>query len=214
MTMRELTVKYQGECKRCGATLDVGAQAMYEKSTGIFCMGHEPTDSEEIRAFRQEKADRKAERYEMWADKRREKASAQLNSYPEIRHDIALCTQPGHIPFRARMNRADDRAYESLGVARRMEEKAENIRNVRVAGDAERRREARREAIRQVLKVGDITHNAMWGIGIVRKINEKTATIEYGRAYLPGGKMKQNVCLSWLTIIKPQESETGAPGQS
>ena len=58
--MRQIEVKYQGECNKCGAVLEVGTQASYEKYTGIFCVGCEPKDTEEIRAYRQAKADQKA----------------------------------------------------------------------------------------------------------------------------------------------------------
>lgn len=69
----------------------------------------------------------KAERLREWAEKRQREASAQLNSQPELRHDWAFITQPGHIPARARMNRADDRACESLDKARGMASRADGI---------------------------------------------------------------------------------------
>ena len=56
----------------------------------------------------------KAERLREWAEKRNTKATATLNSKPGLRHDWAFITQPGHIPERARMNAADDRAHASL----------------------------------------------------------------------------------------------------
>ena len=62
----------------------------------------------------------KAERLRGWAETREVRAEAQLNSNPETRHDIAFITQPGHIPARARMIAADDRAFESLHKASEM----------------------------------------------------------------------------------------------
>lgn len=123
--MREITVKYSGDCRKCGATLPVGERAIYERRVGLYCVGCAPTDTEEIRAIRQEAADRKADRLEEWAEKREKKASAVLSSHSEIRHDWAFITQPGHIPFRARMIAADDRAYESLNVAKGFRARAE-----------------------------------------------------------------------------------------
>jgi hypothetical protein len=76
---------------------------------------------------RRERLEAKAERRREWADKRRSRASAQLSSSPELRHDWAFITQPGHIPERERMNRADDRAMESLGVAKHHEAKATGL---------------------------------------------------------------------------------------
>jgi DNA repair exonuclease SbcCD ATPase subunit len=69
----------------------------------------------------------KAERLREWADKRNSRATAQLNSNPEMRHDWAFITQPGRIPARARMNAADDRAHESLAKANSMMARAEGI---------------------------------------------------------------------------------------
>ena len=193
--MRQITVKYQGECRKCGATLTVGETAVYEKRVGIFCLECEPKDSEEIRAYRQEAADRKADRYEDWAAKRREKASAQLNSHPEIRHDIAFITQPGRIPFRDRMNRADGRAFESLQVAEKMESKAESLRHVRVKGDAEKRWQGLRDLNTNRFQVGDVVECGVYAPGKILKINKKTAKIE-------GRFGNFNVDLAFLSPVK------------
>ena len=76
--------------------------------------------------YRERRA-RRAEQYREWAGKREERATAQLDSNPEMRHDWAFITQPGHIPARERMNRADDRAHESLAKARDMRSRADGI---------------------------------------------------------------------------------------
>lgn len=69
----------------------------------------------------------RAERLRGWAEKRTQHATATLNSKPEPRHDWAFITQPGHIPERARMNAADDRARDSLRKADNMESRADGI---------------------------------------------------------------------------------------
>lgn len=69
----------------------------------------------------------RAERLRGWAEQREQRATAQLNSQPELRHDWAFITQPGHIPERARMNARDDRAYESLRKAADMARRADGI---------------------------------------------------------------------------------------
>ena len=181
--MRQLTVKYDGECKECGALLEIGQQAMYEKSTGIFCLGCEPTEVEEIRALRQAKADRKADRYEEWADKREVKAGVDLNSHPEYRHDWAFISQPGHIPARARMIAADDRAYESLTIAKGMREKANSLRHVQVAGDAERRRQAVRERLDNIIAKGTRVNDPCFGNGEVIGVYAKSYRIRFDRGY-------------------------------
>jgi len=165
--MRQITVKYEGECSRCGATLEVGQQAMYEKTTGIFCVGCEPTEVEDIRHYRQLKADAKADRYESWAAKREEAAKARLNTYPEVRSDYAFITQPGRIPLRERMNKSDDIAYKSLDKAAEMRSKAASIRKVAVKGDAERRYQAQREALDKVIGKGSRVVDFVFGAGTV-----------------------------------------------
>jgi hypothetical protein len=180
--MREITVKYQGECKKCGQSLEIGQPAMYEKSIGIFCIGCEPKEVEEIRAFRLAKAERKAEKYEEWAEKREHKANAQLNSHSEIQHDWAFITQPGHIPFRAKMIKADDRAFESLNVAEGFRNKAENLRHVQVKGDAERRYQAQRDANDLLIHKGSRITDIVFGEGTVVSIYKKSYRIQWDKS--------------------------------
>jgi len=176
--MREIIIKYDGQCKKCNTSLLVGQQAMYEKSMGCFCIGCEPKDTEEIRHYRQIKADVKADRLNGWAKKREVKAQAQLNSYPEIRQDIAFNTQPGHIPFRARMNRSDDKAFESLNKAKEMRDRADSLSHVKVKGDAEKRHQAERDANDERFKVGDVVKSWIVGTCTILKINKKTYTVK------------------------------------
>jgi len=74
-----------------------------------------------------ERRERKAERLRGWAEKREARANAQLTSQPDQRHDWAFITQPGPIPERERMNRADDRAFRSLQKADGMASRAAGI---------------------------------------------------------------------------------------
>ena len=180
--MRQLIVKYHGECKKCGQSLEIGQPAMYEKSMGIFCVGCEPKEVEEIRAFRVERAERKAEKYEAWAAKREHKANTQLNSNPEVRHDWAFITQPGHIPMRAQMIKSDDKAYESLQVAEGFREKAHNLRNVRVAGDAERKYQAQREANNLLIHKGSRITDVVFGKGTVISVYKKSYRIQWDKS--------------------------------
>lgn len=183
LLMKEITIKYQGECKRCGNVLDVGNPAMYEKSMGVFCKGHEPKDVEEIRSFRLDKAELKADKYEEWAEKREVRANAALNSYPEIRHDWAFITQPGHIPERARMIKADERAFKSLNVAKGFRHKADSLRHVRVAGDSERKREAQREKMDLIVCKGSRVQDVVFGLGEVIGVYSKSYRIKFDRGF-------------------------------
>ncbi len=180
--MKEITVKYQGECKKCGQSLDIDQPAMYEKSMGIFCIGCEPKEVEEIRSFRLAKAEHKAEKYEEWAAKREYRANTQLNSNPSVRHDWAFITQPGHIPMRAQMIKADDKAYESLNVANGYREKANNLRHVRVKGDEERKYQAQREANDLLIQKGSRITDIVFGEGTVISIHKKSYRIQWNRS--------------------------------
>ncbi|KKK99722.1 hypothetical protein LCGC14_2629910 [marine sediment metagenome] len=175
--MRELVSKYVGSCRKCDADIAIGTRIVYEKRIGIFCLACAPTDTEEIRAYRQEGADRKAAKYEEWAAKRREKATKVFDADQHYTGDLAFNTQPGHIPARARLIRRHEREYESLQKATQMEEKASSLRHVRVKGDAEKERQALREKVLSWLKIGMAIDTISLGYGTVLKINKKTATI-------------------------------------
>ena len=181
--MRPIIIKYAGDCRKCGATLEVGDVAVYEKRVGVFCPPCAPTDTEEIRTYRQEGADRKADKLDEWAEKREKQANAALNSYPEIRHDWAFVTQPGHIPFRARMNRADHKAIESLGVAEGFRQRADGLRHVRVAGDAERRRQTEREALDKIISKGSRVYDVIFGEGVVVGVHSKSYRVKFDRGF-------------------------------
>lgn len=199
--MRLLNSKYQSSCAKCERDISIGEQIAYEKMTGVFCPACFPTDPEEIRKFRQMKADRKANRYEEWAQKREERAEAALNSYPEVRHDWAFITQPGRIPLRERMNRADARAMEDIDEALAMRQKAQSLRNVRVAGDAERKRESQREKARSWAKVGMKIHSGFSGKATIKKINKKTVTVTSTGPF----KETATIDLSYIEQIKEGE---------
>jgi hypothetical protein len=87
-----------------------------------------------------------------------------------------------------------------------MESKAKSLRHVTVAGDAERKRERRREGVLTWLKVSMSVHTGIYGVGQVAKINKKTATISNtGQS----GTYKVNVDLSWLTPAMPGQVQEG-----
>lgn len=195
--MRKITVKYEGQCEKCVATLAIGTEAVYERGIGIFCLACEPTDPEEIRAYRQKAADKKADKYQGWADARREKAAATLKHTDRFTGDIAFNTQPGHIPFRARIIKQEDKAFENLSIARTFERKAQSLRHVRVAGDAERKRQKQRDYIKARLHIGMVVDTGMWGVGTILKINNKTATVT-------GKNFKANVDLAGIYIPKTE----------
>lgn len=184
--MRKINTRYQSVCKKCGATLEINTEVMYEKRVGVFCVGCEPTDVEEIRQYKQNSRDKKAARYEEWAQKKREKANKVLDYNREhFTSDIAFNTQPGHIPLRERVIKQNDKAYQTLNLAREFDKKAESLRFMpRVKGDAKRKREAVREERRTWLKNGIEVYSPIFGIGTVVKLNKMSAKVQFGEHLL------------------------------
>lgn len=69
----------------------------------------------------------RVERLQEWAGKREERAAAVFKAGEPFRGDIAFSTQPGHMPFRARLIAREDRAHESLVKAGSMRSRAGGI---------------------------------------------------------------------------------------
>jgi phage shock protein A len=69
----------------------------------------------------------RAERLREWAEKREDRAAAVLKAGEPFTSDHAFNTQPGHIPFRARLIAREDRAHESLAKAGSMRSRADGI---------------------------------------------------------------------------------------
>lgn len=76
---------------------------------------------------RRERLERKLELRQEWAAKRRRGAAAVFKRNEPFTSDIAFNTQPGHIPLRARIIKAENRAFESLKVAEHHEQCAAGI---------------------------------------------------------------------------------------
>lgn len=74
-----------------------------------------------------ERREARAERLNEWAGKREERAEAVFEAGRPYTSDIAFNTQPGHIPFRARLIAREDRAHESLRKAAGMRSRADGI---------------------------------------------------------------------------------------
>lgn len=202
--MRQITNKYAGECAGCGTELPTGSLVWYERRCGIRCDACKPADTEALRAIREAGAERKAAKIEEWAAARERRSAAYQSRSDSLmgrdssgRADWALVTQPGYIPQRAQANRARERAWEESKIADSHRERAASLRSsVRVAGDAEAAREARREAARAWLCVGKVVRSPMWGSGVVVKINKKTLSMR-----LSDGRVRSEG-LHW---VKPVE---------
>jgi hypothetical protein len=135
-------------------------------------------DTEEIRRLRQEKADRKAARLRSWAGSAEKKAESIDASIP---HDMQFWTQPGMLRTKRKLRDRMDRGTRLEIHAQELREKADRIQNsVRVAGDAERKRQAVREQRDQQISVGSQVEDLCFGVGQVVRINKKTYSIRFG----------------------------------
>ena len=180
--MRQITIRYEGECRRCGNGLEIGQPAFYEKSMGCFCIGCEPKDTEEIRHYRKLKAEKKAERLTNKASRLEREAEQKMSAFNSFRGDTAFMTQPGHIPGRDRIMKRYDKGHELLREAQQARDRAESIKKVRVAGDAERKRERIRAAMDQKVQKGSRVYDFCFGNGTIVSIHKKSYRIKFDQS--------------------------------
>jgi hypothetical protein len=148
---------------------------------GIFCPQCAPTDSEEIRTYRQAGADRKADKLEGWAAKREAKAAQTFKHNEPYTTDYAFNTQPGHIPLRARIIAQEDKAFESLNTAKGFRERAESLRHVRVAGDAAKADQILRDQLDTIIKKGSRVNDVCFGDGVVVGVFKKSYRVTFNK---------------------------------
>ena len=136
---------------------------------------------DELRKYRQEKADRKAERIRGWGESKLKQAQILEDSIPEYAHDYAFITQPGHIPARARFIKKQDKAFQLRKEGQAQIERAERIKKYggRIKGDAERARETMREEQDKTIGKGSRIHDFCFGDGEVVRVNKKTYSIKF-----------------------------------
>lgn len=175
--MRQITVKYGGECRACGEVIDPGESAIHEKRVGLFCIGCEPADgSDELREYRQQAIDQRADKLEERAAKRRAEAAGIYERDQHLMSDIAFTTQPGHIPERDRIIKRREKAGRLSAEADALEGRAQRTR-ARVKGDAAQRDEQRREFVREWIEAGMRVRHSILGPATVEKVNRKTARV-------------------------------------
>jgi len=149
-------------------------------------MKTEAMNTEEQRKIKKEKAERKAKRIETRARRLLKKAQEIEDSWPkDIIHDIAFITQPGRFPLRERYYKQRDKVNQLRAEAKKLFEKAENIRiyGSRVGGDAERAREEKREKLDREVQIGSRVFCPLYGWGEVLKIFKKSYRVKFDRGF-------------------------------
>jgi hypothetical protein len=171
-------------CSKCGN--DTGASW---KTLCITCWRNRST--EEVRQQRQGKIDRKVERLRKWADSRDTQALGKMSEWKENSKDWAYVTQPnintsgGRAFTRSRervLNRYDSGIKLSIE-ADKMRDQAYWLekRGAVVKGDADRKRQAERDAMDKLVQVGSKLIYPLFAqpLCTVVKINKKTYTVKF-----------------------------------
>lgn len=144
----------------------------------------ETPTGDRLRAIRQAKLDRKVERIRAHAERLQKEAGGKMAAFEEYRHDIAFVTQPGHIPFREKVMRRYEKGLEMVSEALELEKKADWLERgrARIAGDAERARQAKRDELDKLVSVGSRVYDFSFGEGTVVKVNKKSYSVKYDRS--------------------------------
>jgi hypothetical protein len=150
-------------------------------------------DEEELRAQRQERANRKAARLRLWADSAERKADKERDKHSGYTEDYAFITQPilighhsqrRHENLRARISRQMEKEMEFRQLAQSYRERADRLeQGVRVAGDAEARREQKRAENDKSVQIGTKVRDAVFGDAEVVRVNKKTYTLRFASGW-------------------------------
>lgn len=149
-------------------------------------MSEQELDREIIRAARQEAADRKAARLEGWAASAEKKADAlkvanePYSSWEFITEPIKIGhhSESRHRRLRERISQRMDKEMELRNRAAELRRRAASLRSgVRVAGDAEHRRQLEREANDTLFRVGSKVRDLIFGPAEIVKVNKKSYTL-------------------------------------
>jgi hypothetical protein len=141
---------------------------------------------ERLRAIRQEKLDRRAARNLAKAE-RLERLSDQEAAKIKPYDDFAFWTQPiliGHHSEKAH-RRLRDRLDTAMSKSAAYDREAKELRaastpaTARIAGDAERKRQAERDALDKINKIGSRVLDVAFGPGTVVRVHKKSYTVKF-----------------------------------
>jgi hypothetical protein len=142
----------------------------------------------EIRAYRQAKRDRYTAKLRAQADRLEAQAEQKMQEFKSYHGDHGFMFQPAkaNSPFAKRRARITDR-YEAglqlLTEADELRKKADWIDagKAQVKGDAERKRQATRDALDKLITVGTRVHDFCFGDGEVVRVYPKSYRIKFDR---------------------------------
>lgn len=150
----------------------------------------ETPTGERLRAIRQDKLDR-CSASKLARAERLEAKAGELGKSLEPYDDWAFWTEPikighhsehRHRRLRERLQNKMRKQSELLGEASGLRAEA-RPQKARIAGDAERQRERKREQLDQAIGVGSRVVDFSFGPGTVVRVNRKSYTVEYDRGF-------------------------------
>lgn len=142
-----------------------------------------PATGERLRAIRQDRIDRRRARLLDRAERAERRAGEAMNRISDGERSFLSLGEPvkvGHHSERRhrklldRFASAMDKSCEESSYARELRSSAEWMGDAVVKGDAEKRRQARRDAADAVISVGDLVDTCHMGRAVVLAINTKT----------------------------------------
>lgn len=161
---------------------------------------------DEIRAYRQKKLDKKVARLKAKADKLNALGDQKKAAMEAYHGDIAFFTQPNINSSSGRaFTRQRERIYSRFDAGMRLQIEADELKKkaewlekqgVAVKGDAERERQAKRDANDKIIFVGSRVSYPGGDEGEVIKVNKKTYTVKFDRGFT------LNQDKSWAKLVK------------
>lgn len=118
----------------------------------------------------------RADVYERAAQRNLQRISEIEAAQAPFRGDVAFNTQPGRIPFRERMLKQQERAFELRKKAKAQLQRARELRQLATTnkGDAERKRQQQRDAVN--VEKGARIKTMLYGPGEIVRVNKKTVS--------------------------------------
>jgi hypothetical protein len=150
-----------------------------------------PLTGDALREHRQARLDRLAERLTKRADAAERRArEARDRVSPHEREFLRLGepvkrghhSQRRHEKLIERHNRSFEDQGRELTYAARLRDRAENMQQASVRGDAAKRRQAIRDAASAAIGVGDLVNHVVYGLGTVRAVTAKSFRIHWQRS--------------------------------
>lgn len=147
-----------------------------------------PATGERLRAIRQEKQDRRRDRLIKRAEAAERRAKEHRNRVSPHEREFLSLMEPikvGH-HSEGRHRRLVEKAQKAffaegaeLASADNLRRRADGIATARIAGDAEAARQAARVAASAAIAIGDTVSSALYGAGVVTRVNKKSFGITF-----------------------------------